>query len=328
LVSADVAATKEFLSYFLLGCRNKKIGRAVLDEVHFLITTTHFRPLLGLIKNLRAGDVPFILMTATLPPAATEKLLEEVHFMPSSTRLIRAPTHRPEIVYTHFQLTGVNSDQYIEYLSRNGERKNMVDYINNILMASDPEARALVFCLTVMDADFIARELQCRSHHAKLTKGERNLILKDWKEGTYRVLATTSALAAGLDYPNVILVAHYGKPRNIIDYAQESGRGGRMLPQAYSTVFSDPSRRNLPLDTSQTNLGVNDMTTWTTTDQCRRMILGGSLDGIPKTCFSLATVTLCDLCELKVPARVSLSHHTVISNIDILLIRKERPPGS
>ena len=45
--------------------------------------------------------------------------------------------------------------------------------------------------------------------------------------GTIRVAITTSALSMGINFPDVRYIIHWGPPRNMIDYHQESGRAGR-----------------------------------------------------------------------------------------------------
>ena len=68
IVLADTAATSEFLSYFLKGCQEGKIARAVIDEIHSILTAAHYRPVFNVIKRLREGRVPFIGLSATVPP--------------------------------------------------------------------------------------------------------------------------------------------------------------------------------------------------------------------------------------------------------------------
>jgi superfamily II DNA helicase RecQ len=45
--------------------------------------------------------------------------------------------------------------------------------------------------------------------------------------GKTRVAITTSALSMGVNFPDARYVIHWGPPRNMLDYHQESGRAGR-----------------------------------------------------------------------------------------------------
>ena len=51
--------------------------------------------------------------------------------------------------------------------------------------------------------------------------------LKEFKDGTKRVICATNALGLGIDLPDIRVVIHVGRPRQLRDYAQESGRAGR-----------------------------------------------------------------------------------------------------
>jgi len=51
-------------------------------------------------------------------------------------------------------------------------------------------------------------------------------VMRVWKRNKGLVIAT-SALGTGLDMPGITFVFHAGLPHGMIDFAQESGRGGR-----------------------------------------------------------------------------------------------------
>lgn len=67
LVSADIAASDAFLSYFLIGCRNHKVGRLIIDEIHLILTSGHYRPLLLVMARLREGGCIYAYDTLILP---------------------------------------------------------------------------------------------------------------------------------------------------------------------------------------------------------------------------------------------------------------------
>jgi superfamily II DNA helicase RecQ len=268
-----------------------------------MLTTLHYRPLYAFLSRLRQAGIQFIGSSATiLPISMIEKLITLAQFTPSTTKLIRAPTFRPEIVYSAFELQQHPrpSAGRIGYIDHGGNNRSLLDYVQDIVTNFRSEERALVFCLTKNEAEEIAKLLGCEFYHAGLPVIERQDVGTRWRSGRYKLLATTSAFGAGIDYSEVKLVVHYGRPRNIIDYSQESGRAGRSIPRAYSTVFYDPSRREERLVDGQDNSGIQEMKDFVMppTCKCRRMSLG-SLDGKPASCFQLKVVALCDLCELR-----------------------------
>jgi superfamily II DNA helicase RecQ len=62
------------------------------------------------------------------------------------------------------------------------------------------------------------------------------------------VLVATSALGMGMDIPDIRLIVHVDESRNMLDYAQGTGRAGRdglaghLLPQLLAPNLSE----NLP----------------------------------------------------------------------------------
>lgn len=65
------------------------------------------------------------------------------------------------------------------------------------------------------------------AYHAQLGNDERSSNLKCWMAGPVNIVVATSALGIGIDVPNVRLVVHVCEPHTLIDYVQQTGRGGR-----------------------------------------------------------------------------------------------------
>ena len=89
--------------------------------------------------------------------------------------------------------------------------------------------RALLFTSTKADADRLAGLLDCMSYHFEAgTVEDKAWIIKAWVSATSSpFLVRTSRLGAGLDYPSVRFVIHVDKPYGLMEFAQDSGRGGR-----------------------------------------------------------------------------------------------------
>ena len=164
-------------------------------------------------------------------------------------------------------------------------------------MKLDPQATALIFCLTIGDAEAVASQLEGGVYHADRPIEDRQKVLASFQNGNPRILVCTSALNAGLDSGSVSLVIEFGKPRNIIDFSQHSGRSGRSSQLAFSTIFLDPSQWEWAPKPGQTRIGVQEMDDYVKM-RCRRIVLGFMDDDEnPRTCLQLATVVLCDVCK-------------------------------
>ena len=63
-----------------------------------------------------------------------------------------------------------------------------------------------------------ARDFTCSAIHADLDQKERELIMREFRSGSSRVLITTDVLARGIDVQQVSLVINYDLPTNRENY--------------------------------------------------------------------------------------------------------------
>ena len=60
-----------------------------------------------------------------------------------------------------------------------------------------------------------------------MPQADRDIIMKEFRSGSSRVLITTDLLARGIDVQQVSLVINYDLPTNRENYIHRIGRGGR-----------------------------------------------------------------------------------------------------
>eukprot|EP00744_Colponema_vietnamica_P012667 GILI01017770.1.p2 GENE.GILI01017770.1~~GILI01017770.1.p2 ORF type:complete len:218 (-),score=51.68 GILI01017770.1:89-664(-) len=92
--------------------------------------------------------------------------------------------------------------------------------------------QAIIYCNTRRKVDFLtermtAREFTVSAMHGDMTQAERELIMKEFRSGSSRVLITTDLLARGIDVQQVSLVINYDLPTNKENYIHRIGRSGR-----------------------------------------------------------------------------------------------------
>merc|ERR1712083_807972 len=63
--------------------------------------------------------------------------------------------------------------------------------------------------------------------HADLDQRERDLVMKEFRSGSSRVLISTDLLARGIDVQQVSLVINYDLPSSMENYLHRLGRSGR-----------------------------------------------------------------------------------------------------
>ena len=84
--------------------------------------------------------------------------------------------------------------------------------------------------------------LQCM-FHSSTPKHNKDVVLKSMTKeaGIVRIVFATTALGMGVHFVGLDSTIHYGAPRSIDDYFQESGRAGRDGKQALSAIYWVPS---------------------------------------------------------------------------------------
>ena len=92
--------------------------------------------------------------------------------------------------------------------------------------------QAIIYCNTRRKVDLLAdqmtkRDFTVSTMHAELDQKERDLIMREFRSGSSRVLISTDLLARGIDVQQVSLVINYDLPQNMENYLHRIGRSGR-----------------------------------------------------------------------------------------------------
>ncbi|KAK0370512.1 hypothetical protein CLIM01_12136 [Colletotrichum limetticola] len=223
-----------------------------------------------------------IFITATLPPSHQAQFLEDYHIKPDPV-VIRTPTNRANTSYRH--ITSDDEDNGLlkevqalvaRHRQSNAQRSR----------SGQPANLAILYCRTVKLCDRVATHVDCPSYHAHLSDTSRAKACTQWLEND-SVIAATSAFGAGIDQPNVVLVAHLGIPFNIITFMQMAGRAGRSGQPCQAIIVSKP---NVMIKDPGLLHFVNAT--------CKRQALVEYFDGDPDapTCRDQFDQALCDRC--------------------------------
>merc|ERR1711985_126250 len=92
--------------------------------------------------------------------------------------------------------------------------------------------QAIIYCNTRRKVDYLADQMSKRDFtvstmHADLDQKERDLIMREFRSGSSRVLISTDLLARGIDVQQVSLVINFDLPQNLENYLHRIGRSGR-----------------------------------------------------------------------------------------------------
>lgn len=335
-VSPEHAQTAKFTNYLIGMGRQGNLVQVVIDEGHLITAHSDFRycfstlkPLLktreyGLFKFCPAEHhtgVPFLIMTATCPPPLRSTLLSYLGI--EDCHVIHAPTDRPEISYN----VKLHSD--IDEAT-----KSLLGSVKAILKEKEEDTtfRGLVYCRGIDQVEIVAKAIGCPAFHASRKPEERATSFKDWVDGRHRFMVCTSLLGCGIDVGGVCAVYHLGTPWSILDFVQESGRGGRGGQHSVSIIFAAKSERE---PQGKDVYGKAVMRRWVLQKKmCRRTTLSSFLDGGRMTCVLLKGAALCDYCTIESrnqhPRQLAQFQAPAIPNDDIPAFRElpNVPPTS
>mmetsp|Transcript_26754 Transcript_26754/g.25626 ORF Transcript_26754/g.25626 Transcript_26754/m.25626 type:complete len:429 (-) Transcript_26754:100-1386(-) len=102
--------------------------------------------------------------------------------------------------------------------------------------------QAIIYCNTRRKVDWLTEQMQSKdftvsSMHGDMDQRERDLIMREFRSGSSRVLITTDLLARGIDVQQVSLVINYDLPTNRENYIHRIGRSGRFGRKGVSINF-------------------------------------------------------------------------------------------
>ena len=285
VVSADRAASDQFITYAskLNSPERKLLRRVFIDEGHLTFTASDYRSKLNHLNHLRVLNCPMVILTATLPPVSVTDLMDAMRI--SNPIIIRACTARLNIRY---MVQRCKQGTGIQVACEMAQRRRI------------GSERGIFYCWSRDLAEELGDALQasgfpdCRHYHS--TSDGKDEVTEKWlKKGGF--LTATGALGTGVDFPGVVYIVHVGIPYGLIDFAQESGRGGRNGEAVDSIILLD-NREYQKLEKTDVAALTTDeffMRQFIQGRECRRLALGQYLDGQASTCSELGGLQ-CDHC--------------------------------
>ncbi|KAF9729764.1 hypothetical protein PMIN01_12628 [Paraphaeosphaeria minitans] len=278
LVGADVAGGAGFLKYASSLKDKKQLQRVVIDECHLIITSSHWRPKLAKLRNLRVLACPIVLLTATLPPVL-EGVLGRSMLIQAAT-YIRASTVRPNIRY------------YVSWCGRGKAMEAALAMCRRRQEQLRGGQKGVIYCHSRTACEMLAGALGCKHYHAG--ELDRTEILASWLDEGGLIVAT-SALGTGVNFPSIVFVLHVGMPWSMIDYCQESGRAGRSGEVADSVIIVEPGEVERRIREGGASVDVCAMGMFIESEGCRRGKMSEYMDGQRVVCSDMDSAG-CDRC--------------------------------
>jgi len=192
----------------------RHIKMFVLDEADEMLSRGFKDQIYDVFKTLNE-DIQVILLSATMPADVLEV----------TTRFMRNPV-RILVRKEELTLEGIRQF-YVDVEREDWKLDTLCDLYETLTIT-----QAVIFCNTRRKVDWLTEKMHLRDFtvsamHGDMDQKERDVIMREFRSGSSRVLITTDLLARGIDVQQVSLVINYDLPTNRENYIHRIGRGGR-----------------------------------------------------------------------------------------------------
>eukprot|EP00745_Piridium_sociabile_P038688 TRINITY_DN7090_c0_g1_i1.p1 TRINITY_DN7090_c0_g1~~TRINITY_DN7090_c0_g1_i1.p1 ORF type:complete len:483 (+),score=128.05 TRINITY_DN7090_c0_g1_i1:98-1546(+) len=186
----------------------------VLDEADEMLSRG-FKDQIYDVFRFMPAEIQVILLSATMPSDVLEV----------TQRFMREPV-RILVKKEELTLEGIRQF-YVQVEREEWKLDTLCDLYETLTIT-----QAVIFCNTRRKVDWLTEKMHGRDFtvsamHGDMDQKERDVIMREFRTGSSRVLITTDLLARGIDVQQVSLVINYDLPANRENYIHRIGRGGR-----------------------------------------------------------------------------------------------------
>jgi translation initiation factor 4A len=213
--------------------RTDSIKMFILDEADEMLSRGFKDQIYKVFKTLN-NETQVILLSATMPSDVLEV----------TTKFMREPV---KILVKKEELTLEGIKQFYVNVEKEEWKLDTLSDLYDTLSIT----QAVIFCNTRRKVDWLTNRMREKEHtvsamHGDMDQKEREVIMKEFRSGSSRVLITTDLLARGIDVQQVSLVINYDLPTNRENYIHRIGRGGRFGRKGVAINFvTDEDQRTL-----------------------------------------------------------------------------------
>jgi len=213
--------------------RTTNIKIFVLDEADEMLSRGFKDQIYDVFQTLNSS-IQVILLSATMPADVLEV----------TKRFMREPI-RILVKKEELTLEGIKQF-YIAVEREEWKLDTLCDLYETLTIT-----QAVIFCNTRRKVDWLTEKMHQRDFtvsamHGDMDQKERDVIMREFRSGSSRVLITTDLLARGIDVQQVSLVINYDLPTNRENYIHRIGRGGRFGRKGVAINFvTEEDKRSL-----------------------------------------------------------------------------------
>jgi translation initiation factor 4A len=186
----------------------------VLDEADEMLSRGFKDQIYDIFKTL-PPNVQVCLFSATMPPEILDMTSK---FMRDAVRIL--------VKKDELTLEGIRQF-YVAIEKEEWKLDTLCDLYETLTIT-----QAIIYCNTRRKVDYLADQMSKRDFtistmHAEMDQKERDLVMREFRSGSSRVLISTDLLARGIDVQQVSLVINFDLPQNMENYLHRIGRSGR-----------------------------------------------------------------------------------------------------
>jgi len=223
------------IKLFVLDEADEMLSRGFKEQIHDVFTKMPY-------------SIQVILLSATMP---TDVLEVTKKFMREPIRIL--------VKKEELTLEGIK--QFFVMVGKEEWKLETLCDIYETLTIT----QAVIFCNTRRKVDWLTQQMHAKDFtvsamHGDMDQKEREVIMREFRSGSSRVLITTDLLARGIDVQQVSLVINYDLPNNRENYIHRIGRGGRFGRKGVAINFvTDEDKKNLHDIETFYNTQINEM---------------------------------------------------------------------
>jgi translation initiation factor 4A len=206
----------DYLKLFVLDEADEMLGRGFNEQIKEIF-------------KLLPADIQVALFSATMPAEILELTKT---FMRSPARIL--------VKNEELTLEGIKQF-FIGIEKEEWKFDTLVELYKNIEIQ-----QCIIYCNTKKRVEDITTKMKelnftVSSMHGDMDQNQRDLIMKEFRTGSSRVLITTDLLARGIDVQQVSLVINYDLTTSKEKYIHRIGRSGRFGRKGVAINFVTPA---------------------------------------------------------------------------------------
>lgn len=275
-----------------------------------------FRQEYGKLAELRSivpVDTTFVALTATATRTMRTEIMRKLEMTESETVTICELPERMNITYLMKKSNrSVNQLSWLlRELQENGQHaKKTIVYCRNINTCAYLFEH---FHINLGQSEILEERLVAMFHRCTAVTNKEHVLSEFVKsDSVLRVVFATVAFGMGIDVPDVDCVVHFGAPRGLEEFAQESGRAGRDGRQSISCIYY--SAADIAKDRSSP-----EVREFCKSTDCLREVMNKhfKLDDSQSSTVPYSKCECCSICASKCECGSCISHVCLNDSFDI-----------